>query len=138
MTYWEDYPRRVRGTRGGETAIDSRRVRLLWETGSQPQYCFPTDDAAGLGRPTALDGWVVVPFGAVDAWREEDELVVGHVRDPYHRLDIYPTSRLVRISLDGIPLAESQRAQALFETGLPPRWYLPREDVSVELSAVRR
>jgi uncharacterized protein (DUF427 family) len=66
-------------------------------------------------------------------WHVEDEQVFGDVRDPYHRLDIHPTSRLVRISLEGELLAESQRAQGLFETGLPPRWYLPREDVRAEL-----
>jgi uncharacterized protein (DUF427 family) len=72
--------------------------------------------------------------GAVEAtWHVEDEQVFGDVRDPYHRLDIHPTSRLVRISLEGELLAESQRAQGLFETGLPPRWYLPREDVRAEL-----
>jgi uncharacterized protein (DUF427 family) len=42
------------------------------------------------------------------------------------------TSRHVRISLGGEPVAESTRAVALFETGLPPRWYLPREDVRAD------
>jgi uncharacterized protein (DUF427 family) len=59
--------------------------------------------------------------------------VFGHVRDPYHRIDVYPTARLVRIALNGELLAESRRAHALFETALPTRWYLPREDVRAEL-----
>jgi uncharacterized protein (DUF427 family) len=37
------------------------------------------------------------------------------------------------VSRDGSLLAESARPIAVFETGLPPRWYLPREDVSSEL-----
>jgi uncharacterized protein (DUF427 family) len=37
------------------------------------------------------------------------------------------------VSLDGELLAESTRAIALFESNLPPRWYLPREDVVAEL-----
>lgn len=134
-TYVEDYPRRVRGSRRGETVIDSGRAKLLWETGAQPQYCFPDGDAAGLGTPApGLAGWSLVPFDALDAWHEEDVQVFGHVRDPYHRIDVYPTSRLVRVSLSGELLAESRRAQALFEAALPTRWYVPRADVRVELA----
>jgi uncharacterized protein (DUF427 family) len=39
----------------------------------------------------------------------------------------------VRVLLDGEVLADSQRAKVLFETGLPPRYYLPVEDVRMEL-----
>jgi uncharacterized protein (DUF427 family) len=39
----------------------------------------------------------------------------------------------VRISLDGTLLAETTRAVALFESNLPPRWYIPGEDVVAEL-----
>jgi uncharacterized protein (DUF427 family) len=35
--------------------------------------------------------------------------------------------------LDGEELASSRRAVALFESNLPPRWYLPRDDVSAPL-----
>jgi uncharacterized protein (DUF427 family) len=69
----------------------------------------------------------------MDRWLEEDEEVEGHPRDPYHRLDALRTDRHVRVSLDGEPLAESTRAVALFESNLPPRWYIPREDVTAEL-----
>ena len=65
----------------------------------------------------------------MDHWLEEDEEVFGHPRDPYHRVDMIPTSRHIRISLDGELLAESHEAIALFESNLPPRWYLRREDV---------
>jgi uncharacterized protein (DUF427 family) len=134
VTYSEDYPRRVRGTRGGETVIDTLRVKLLWESGSQPRYCFQAAEAGGEGAPApGLDGWVVVEFDAMETWHEEDERVFGHVRDPYHRIDVLSTPRHVRISLDGELLAETTRAQALFETALPPRWYLPRVDVKAEL-----
>lgn len=69
----------------------------------------------------------------VDEWFAEDAQLFGHPRDPYHRIDVYPTSRHVRVLLDGEVLADSRRAQVLFETGLPPRWYLPPEDVRTEL-----
>src|SRR5579884_2661767 len=72
-------------------------------------------------------------WNRIDQWFEEDEEVFVHPRDPYHRIDLLASDRHVRISLDGELLAESHRALALFETGLPTRWYLPREDVVAEL-----
>ena len=70
---------------------------------------------------------------AMDAWFEEDEEVFTHVRSPYARIDILPTSRHVRVTLGDTVLAESTGAHALFETGLPPRWYVPRVDVRMDL-----
>ncbi len=39
------------------------------------------------------------------------------------------SDRHVTIRVDGRVVAESDRARLLFETGLPPRYYLPAEDV---------
>jgi uncharacterized protein (DUF427 family) len=69
----------------------------------------------------------------VDRWLEEDEEVGVHARDPYHRIDILRSDRQVQVSLEGQLLAESRRAVALFESSLPTRWYIPREDVLAEL-----
>jgi uncharacterized protein (DUF427 family) len=80
-----------------------------------------------------ISGYLAFYFGRLDAWYEEDEQVFVHPRDPYHRVDAMPTSRHVRVSLDGQLLAESDRATALFETGLQPRWYLPPGDVTATL-----
>ncbi len=80
-----------------------------------------------------LEGYVVLDFGAFDSWWEEDEPNIGHPRDPFHRIDILPSSRHVRLELDGEALAESTRPRLLFETLLPTRFYLPREDVRAEL-----
>jgi uncharacterized protein (DUF427 family) len=44
-----------------------------------------------------LAGHVVLDFFAFDAWHEEDEELVGHPRDPFHRIDIRAGSRHVRI-----------------------------------------
>src|SRR6476661_6018852 len=44
VLWLEDSPRRVRGVLGGETVVDSRRVRLLHETGHLPVWYFPRDD----------------------------------------------------------------------------------------------
>ena len=81
----------------------------------------------------AVAGLLAYDWDALDRWYEEDEELIVHLRDPYHRIDTMPTSRHVRISLDGEVLAETRRARVLFETGLPPRWYIPREDVREEL-----
>ena len=84
-----------------------------------------------------LDGYVLLDFYAFDAWLEEDEPIHGHPRDPFSRVDVRLTSRPVRIELDGEVLAESTRARLLFETLVPTRFYLPREDVRVPLTAAR-
>jgi uncharacterized protein (DUF427 family) len=80
-----------------------------------------------------LRGHVRLDWAAMDAWFEEDEEVFTHVRSPYTRVDILPTSREVVATLGDTELARSTRAHALFETGLPPRWYLPRVDVRMDL-----
>jgi uncharacterized protein (DUF427 family) len=65
----------------------------------------------------------------MDAWFEEDEEVFVHPRDPYHRVDVLESSRHVRVSVDGEVVAETDCPMVLFETGLPPRYYIPPEDV---------
>ncbi len=71
--------------------------------------------------------------GLVDRWLEEDEEVGGHPRDPHHRVDALPSSRRVVISLDGVELGQTTEPVLLFETNLPTRYYLPREDVHLDL-----
>ena len=80
-----------------------------------------------------LAGYVVLDFAGFDTWYDEDEQIVAHPRDPFHRIDVLPSSRHVRLELDGQVLAESTRPSVLFETMLPPRYYLPREDIRAEL-----
>jgi len=50
-----------------------------------------------------------------------------------HRIATRPFDGRVRVERDGQVLAESSRAVQLDETGLPPRYYLPREDVRMDL-----
>ena len=75
----------------------------------------------------------LLEWDAMDAWFEEDEEVYVHPRSPYSRIDILPSSRSVRVEVDDVVLAESTRAMVLHETGLPPRWYLPKFDVRMDL-----
>ncbi|HET8684541.1 MAG TPA: DUF427 domain-containing protein [Micromonosporaceae bacterium] len=81
----------------------------------------------------ALAGYVGLDFDAFDAWWEEDEQVIAHPRDPFHRIDVRRSSRRVRVELDGHVLADTCQPRLLFETHLPTRFYLPRKDVDLGL-----
>jgi uncharacterized protein (DUF427 family) len=76
---------------------------------------------------------VRLDWHAMDAWFEEDEQVFTHPRDPYTRVDILPSSRHVRVEVDGMTVAESDKPTLLFETGLPVRYYLPKTHVRMDL-----
>ena len=80
-----------------------------------------------------LRGHVRLEWGAMDSWFEEDEEVHVHARDPYTRIDILASSRRVVVRVGDLVLADSTHAHALFETGLPTRWYLPKVDVRMDL-----
>jgi uncharacterized protein (DUF427 family) len=69
----------------------------------------------------------------MDAWFEEDDQVFVHARDPYHRIDVLDSSREVRVVVGGQTVAVTLRARFLFETGLPVRYYIPKEDVRTGL-----
>jgi uncharacterized protein (DUF427 family) len=90
-------------------------------------YPDPVEDAPPLA------GYLAFYWNRMDHWLEEDEDAIVHARDPYHRVDILRSSRHVRVIMSGEVLAETRRPLALFETGLPTRWYIPREDVRMEL-----
>jgi uncharacterized protein (DUF427 family) len=123
----------------GQTVLDPSVPFAVHSTDGEPlslRAAGQTRDGVAF-RPADpdLDGLVLLDCAGFDAWFEEDEPVVGHARDPFHRLDILPSSRTVRVELDGTLLAESTRAQLLFEHAvLPVRAYLPREDVRVPLT----
>lgn len=80
-----------------------------------------------------LRGLVRLDWGAMDAWFEEDEEVFVHPRSPHHRVDVLPSSRRVRVEVDGVTVAESGSPRLLFETGLPVRYYLPKTHVRMDL-----
>ena len=93
--------------------------------------------AAALTFPDSpmaeLRGLVRLEWGAMGEWLEEDEPIYTHPRDPHSRVDILASSRHVQISLDGVVIADSTQPRILFETGLPPRFYLPMTDIRMEL-----
>jgi uncharacterized protein (DUF427 family) len=170
--YLEDSPRRVRVMFNGETIADSKRVKLLHETGHLPVYYFPEGDvrmdlldgsnhttycpfkgdasywSVKVGDRTAenavwsytspleeappLFGYLAFYWHMMDAWYEEDEQVFVHPRDPYHRIDVLDSSRHVKVRVNGELVAETNRPKILFETGLPPRYYILQEDIRME------
>jgi uncharacterized protein (DUF427 family) len=100
--------------------------------------------AGGVARTGAAQHYEQSPFetlrdtirldwGAMDAWFEEDEQVFTHARDPYTRVDILPSSRHIRVEVDGMTVAETTTPTLLFETGLAVRYYLPKTHVRMDL-----
>jgi uncharacterized protein (DUF427 family) len=92
----------------------------------------PSENAAWRYADPDLAGHVAFSWEAMDRWLEEDEEVFGHPRDPWHRVDGRRASRHVRVELDGAVVADSRRPTVVFETGLPTRYYLPRDDVAMD------
>jgi uncharacterized protein (DUF427 family) len=103
-----------------------------------PRHVFPEEDVRMDLLPaeaiTRHDSLVDIDWNAVDEWLEEDEELIGHAHDPFKRIDCLRTSRHIRVSIGGELVAETRRGVALFETHLPTRWYIPREDISAELT----
>jgi uncharacterized protein (DUF427 family) len=148
MTYSDVTPsrversaKRVRAVLAGQVVADTTQARLVWEVPYYPTYYLPVEDvrtdlvppgAVTRGRER-LAGLVRLDWAAMDAWFEEDEPVYTHPRDPYTRIDILDSSRQVRVEVDGVTVADSSRTRMLFETGLPPRFYLPMTDLRLDL-----
>jgi uncharacterized protein (DUF427 family) len=78
-------------------------------------------------------GYVAFYWNKLDAWYEEDERAYAHARDPYKLIDTRQSSRHVRVILGETTVADTQRPLLLFETGLPTRYYIPQEDVRMDL-----
>ncbi|WP_262852666.1 DUF427 domain-containing protein [Mumia quercus] len=91
------------------------------------------DGAAFAPDDPALRGYVVLDWAAFDHWLEEDEEMVGHPHDPFSRIDCLASDRHVEVAVDGQVLADSRRPVMLLETWLPPRYYLPWDDVRDDL-----
>ena len=80
-----------------------------------------------------LADYVILDFAGFDEWREDDDAIVSHPHSPFSRIDIRNTLRIIRISLYDEILAETGGGRLLYETGLPVRFYLPKEHVRLEL-----
>jgi len=156
----EPTARRIRVRLGRTLIADSIRAQLLIQMGPKrlPTYFLPLDDvepgvlvdetdegwsvAAGHRRVEKgaskstefpeLAGHVTFSWSELD-WYEEDEQVFAHARPPNHRVDTLRSSRRVEVYVKGERIANSTRPVLLFETWLPTRYYLPYEDVRMDL-----
>ncbi|MBV9606364.1 MAG: DUF427 domain-containing protein, partial [Solirubrobacterales bacterium] len=100
----EPSDRHTRCPKKGEASYHTIRVGDTVLESAAWYYPEPLEAAA------ALKDLIAFYWDRMDHWYEEDEEVFVHPRDPYHRVDVLPTSRRIRISLDGEVLAESDRA----------------------------
>ena len=102
-------------------------VKVSGATAGGAARRYPDSPLEDLREAVRLD------WAAMSEWFEEDEPVYTHPRDPYTRVDILASSRHVRVEIDGVAVADSRQPRILFETGLPPRYYLPLTDVRMDL-----
>jgi uncharacterized protein (DUF427 family) len=72
---------------------------------------------------------VAFAWPAMDAFYEEDERILGHAADSYHRIDIRQSSRNLVVSHRDRVVADTKRPMVLYESGFAPRWYVPRADI---------
>jgi uncharacterized protein (DUF427 family) len=135
LVYVEPHPRRIQARRGGEAVIDTEHALIVHRPGQTLVYAFPADEVGELPHdplPEA-DGFVVVPWGAVDTWIEEGRPLVHYPPNPYHRVDCRPTTRHLRVEVAGTTLVDTDDTVILFETALAPRLYADPAHVRMDL-----
>ena len=93
------------------------RTRAAWQHVALPPHA------------AMLDGMVALAWRAMGAFYEEDDRILGHAADPYHRIDIRHSSRHLVVRDGERVVADTTRPLVLYESGFAPRWYVAREDV---------
>ncbi|HET8611013.1 MAG TPA: DUF427 domain-containing protein [Burkholderiales bacterium] len=85
--------------------------------------------AALPAHASELQARVAFAWRAMDAFYEEDERIVGHAADSYHRIDIRQASRNLVVRHRDRIIADTRRPLVLYESGFAPRWYVVRADI---------
>ncbi|WIX82665.1 DUF427 domain-containing protein [Amycolatopsis carbonis] len=98
-------------------AGEGRAERAAWEYTGLPEYADVLKDR------------VAFAWRAMEAFYEEDDRIVGHAADLYHRNDIRSTSRHLVVRDGDRVIADTHNPVVLYESGFAPRWYVPREDI---------
>jgi uncharacterized protein (DUF427 family) len=83
-----------------------------------------------------LEGKVALAWRAIDGFFEEDDRILGHAADPYHRIDIRHTSRHLVVRAGDRVIADTTSPVVLYESGFAPRWYVPRDEISGDALAL--
>lgn len=76
------------------------------------------------GYAAELADLIAFSWRAMDGFCEEDEQILGHAPDPYHRIDVRRTSRRLTVRSGGRLVATSSRPVVVYESGLEPCWYV--------------
>ena len=100
------------------------RRRMRVELGGAPP------EHATLLRDTVAFAW-----RAIDAFHEEDERILGHAADPYHRIDIRRTSRHLVVRDGDEVVADTHAPLVLYESGFAPRGPISRRSATWSGSA---
>ena len=122
-----------------ELLVDTGETRRSPSRGEAAQYAVKVNGSEGAAyaflepKIDAIAGHYAFVWKTMDHWFEEDVEVFVHARDPYTRIDVLPSSRRVRIEIDGVTVADTTNASFLHETGLPVRYYIPKTDVRMDL-----
>jgi uncharacterized protein (DUF427 family) len=111
----------------GEAVYWSIRSGGKFSENAAWSYVKPTPAAAAIKNHFALD------WPKMDKWMEENEEIFKHARDPFKRVDALPSTRHVRVVIDGRTVAETCRPHLVFETNHPVRYYIPQEDVRMDM-----
>jgi uncharacterized protein (DUF427 family) len=96
---------------------ERRALRGAWQHIDLPGYASDFQSRVAFAWP------------AMDAFYEEDERIVGHAADSYHRIDIRQTSRNLVVRHGDRIIAHTKRPLILYESGFAPRWYVVRADI---------
>lgn len=135
ITWIEPHPRRIQATVDGRTVIDTERALLVHRPGHMLAYAFPAEAVVDLPHEDAPEapGFVTVPWGAVDHWYEEGRQLVTYPPNPYHRVDLHPTTRRLTATVAGTTLVDTDDTLILFETALEPKLYVDPSHVRTDL-----
>jgi uncharacterized protein (DUF427 family) len=99
------------------TVGDRQAARGAWQYTALPDYAAVLGDRVGFA------------WRAMDAFYEEDERIVGHAADAYHRIDIRHSSRHLVVRDGDRVIADTRNPVVLYESGFAPRWYVPCDDI---------
>jgi uncharacterized protein (DUF427 family) len=98
-------------------ASEKSAPRGAWQHVDLPVYASELQERVAFAWPS------------MDAFYEEDERIMGHAADSYHRIDIRQTSRRLVIRDHDRIIVDTKRPVVLYESGFAPRWYVERADV---------
>ena len=99
-------------------AGDKSAARGAWQHTDLPTYA------------NELQGRVAFAWPAIHAFYEEDERILGHADDSYHRIEIRQSSAISWFGiLTASTLILSDRSSS-YESGFAPRWYVLRADIN--------